>query len=151
RTTRYEIRGTKYEIRPKPCGFFPCATTAWASIRNMPSVSFAYFNACIRGRNIPAPASAWRSAKRSSKASAAASGSSRRQARARLFISPCRRQRLKAYLVKKAYLVSARATWHLASRPCLRDTRNEMRDTHLIFLRDTLHEIRDTNPTERFL
>src|SRR5581483_5445692 len=64
-----------------------------------------------------------------------------------LFISPCRRQRLKAYLVKKAYLVvrisylvSARATWHLASRPCLRDTRNEMRDTHLIFLRDTRYE-----------
>ena len=64
-----------------------CATTASASSPSTPSASSSSSSACTAAAPIRAPASAWRSARRSSSGTAVASGSSRRPARARPFCS----------------------------------------------------------------
>ena len=47
------------------CGCFPCGTTALESIPSTPTVFFRFSSACTPGKSILAPASVWRSARKS--------------------------------------------------------------------------------------
>ena len=82
----------KIEVVPaakETSGSFRCATTASASSRNSTTRSSRRSAACTVRRNIPAPASAWRPARKSSNATAAEFGWNQNWARGPPSISRC--------------------------------------------------------------